>query len=56
MWALSTSTTAWLTVALLWACAAYFLTHMPPATALNGRPAPVAPRERGGGNTDDGTR
>jgi CAAX protease family protein len=31
MWALSTSTTAWLTVALLWLCAAYFLRHMPNA-------------------------
>jgi hypothetical protein len=28
MWALSSSTTAWLTVALLWVGAAYFLTRM----------------------------
>jgi hypothetical protein len=28
MWAPSTSTTAWLTVALLWVCGAYFLYRM----------------------------
>jgi uncharacterized protein len=50
MWALSTSTTAWLTVAVLWVCAAYFLTHMPAAAAVDGRLARVTP---GDGSPDD---
>ncbi|MDX6368236.1 MAG: protease family protein [Nocardioidaceae bacterium] len=56
MWGLSTSTTAWLTVALLWACAAYFLTHMPTTAAMNGRLERAAPRQGGSDNTDEDMR
>jgi membrane protease YdiL (CAAX protease family) len=40
MWAFSSSTIAWLTVALLWICAAYFLTSMSAKPSANGVQAP----------------